>query len=285
MKNLIILSGISGAGRSSAAITFEELGYNVMENLPKELIGSLLSLIAKNIDGVYQKTVLVANIIEVEMILKYTNEHPEINSKLVLLTAEKGEILNRYKLTRHVHPLQINGKTLEEALEIEQKVETKIREKAVLFVDTTGKTISDLRRILFSLFRNHRGKNVTTINFVSFGFKHGIPIDADLVFDTRTIPNPYYVHELADKTGRSKEVITYLENQPETGEFQKSLINYLNYYLGEVNKEARAYITIAIGCSGGQHRSVYFAERLRDYYKNEYRTFVSHRDVVRFRNH
>ena len=285
MKNLIILSGISGAGRSTAAITFEELGYNVMENLPKELVGALLSLIAKNKEGVYQKSVLVANIVEVEMILKYTADHPEIKPQLILLTSEQSEILNRYKLTRHVHPLQVSGKTLEEALQIERTIETKIRDKAHLFIDTTGKTVSDLRRILLSSFRHHRGKNYTTINFVSFGFKHGIPLDADLVFDTRTIPNPYYVHSLADKTGRSKEVREYLEKQPGTEEFKTAVVSFLDYYLREVNEEARGYITIAIGCSGGQHRSVYFAEKLKEYYKDEYRTFVSHRDVVRFRNH
>ncbi len=285
MKNLIILSGISGAGRSTAAMAFEELGYNVIENIPKELIVPLLSLVARNDDGVYQKSVLVANILEVEKILKYTDEHPEINARFVLLTAEKGELLNRYKLTRHIHPLQIHGKTLEEGLTIEKEVEEKVRDQAYLFIDTTGKTVSDLRRIIFTAFRKHRGKNVTSINFVSFGFKHGIPIDADLVFDTRTIPNPYYVPTLADKTGRSRSVVKYLEEQEETPVFKENLIKYLDYYLSEVNKEARGYVTVAIGCSGGQHRSVYFAEFLKKHYQREYRTFVSHRDVVRFRNH
>lgn len=285
MKNLIILSGISGAGRSTAAMAFEELGYNVIENIPKELIAPLLTLIARDEEGLYNKTVLVANILEVEKVLKYTNKHPEIEARFVLLTAEKGELLTRYKLTRHLHPLQINGKTLEEGLTVEKEVEQQVRDQAYLFIDTTGKTVSDLRKIIFTAFRKHRGKNVTSINFVSFGFKHGIPIDADLVFDTRTIPNPYYVPSLADKTGRSRSVVKYLEEQAETSVFKEKLIAYLDYYLLEANREARGYVTIAIGCSGGQHRSVYFAEFLKKHYQKKYRTFVSHRDVVRFRNH
>lgn len=281
MKRLIILTGVSGAGRSTAAYVLEELKYRVIDNLPHELADSFIEAIIKDKAKRFDKSAITTNIIDARFLIDRLSKQKHIEYELIVLTANKEELLSRYKLTRHMHPLQASGYTLDEALDLEIKVETELRDQTKYFIDTTGKNASDLRKLLFNALDTKKSKARVLINFVSFGFKNGIPIDADLVFDVRMISNPYYIDELKKLTGKDAPVKAFLAAQNVTTATIKNVEDYLTFYLPEIGRENRGLIVVGIGCSGGQHRSVYIAEQLKEKYKDSYRVTVNHRDMKR----
>lgn len=283
MAELVILTGISGSGKSTALFAFEEMKYNCVENIPLQLCDAMLDVIEENTDKVYSKTLLSVNLADAHEFIVRAKKRKKIKLTVTILYATKIELLARYKLTRHVHPLQAMGHTLDEALDYENEISDHVREFADLYIDTTGLGIVELRKILFTHYRRQT-KGVMTISFVSFGFKHGVPSDADLVLDTRIIPNPYYIEELRRLTGKDRPVAEFINQQPVALELKKNMIDYLDYYLEKSNAESRGYFVVAIGCSGGQHRSVFFAEQLAKHYGAAYKTMVHHRDMKRFKN-
>ncbi len=286
MKKLIILSGISGAGRSTAATILEEEKFQIIDNLPSELVNELVNLIILDTTSRYDRTAITVNILDLESLLNKLLLHKDkIDVKLILLTANQDDILSRYKLTRHVHPLQAYGYSLEEALQRERKAESRLRDRAYYFFDTSAVSVSMLRKFIFEIISESDAKlHLTTVGFTSFGFKHGLPLDADVVFDVRMIPNPYYIDELRPLTGLDEPVIKFLNEQEIAKETLQQINSYLEFYLESYIAEARGLISIAIGCSGGQHRSVYIAEELTKHFKTKgYRTAVFHRDKLKSR--
>lgn len=283
MAELVILTGVSGSGKSTALFAFEEMKYNCIENIPLQLCDSMLDIIEQDQSKVYAKTLLSVSLSDAHDFIIRAKKRKNIKLTVTLLYASKNELLARYKLTRHVHPLQAQGYTLDHALDTEMAYSNLVREYADLYIDTTGLGIVEFRKLLFTHYRRQK-KGLMTVSFVSFGFKHGAPSDADLVFDTRVIPNPYYIEELRKLTGKDGPVAKFIEEQSVANELKKNMYHYLDFYLAKANAESRGYFVVAIGCSGGQHRSVYFAEQLYKYYSKAYKTLVHHRDMKRFKN-
>ncbi len=279
-SQLVILSGISGSGKTSANYAFEEMHYNCINNLPVFLFDNLFEKLVNPTDSSYARTFLTIRMEYLPAALELVKKYPQIKTDIIILHAEKDVILNRYKLTRHAHPLQASGLTLEKALDYEYELLEQYRDGADLVLNTTRISIAELRQIIFRRYRDPN-KNSVMVSFVSFGFKNGAPNDADIIFDLRTIPNPYYLDELKNLSGLDQAVIDFIEKQKETEENFMLITQYLDKYIPSTIRENRGMIVVAIGCTGGQHRSVYFAERLANRYKFNFPVFVHHRDVVR----
>lgn len=278
MKNkLIILSGISGSGKSSATTAFEEMKYFIIANLPVQLLPQFLENFNQKED---QKTLIQIYIHHVEDYVKELKKHPEIDYDLILLTADEQELLNRYKFTRHAHPLQVRGYDLKTSLQAEFNEFEKVKDEATIRLDTTDIDVSTLRKTLFKRYRDdNKSEGKTIVMFISFGFKYGIPREIDVLFDVRAVPNPYYDKKLRNLTGKDQDVIDYLERYPITGRYNEDLITFLNPYLEDVANEGRSLVTIAVGCTGGQHRSVYFINELTKYFDDKYTVITIHRDI------
>lgn len=275
----MFLSGVSGAGKTRISHVFEEQGYRVIENIPNAALPAALEEIATN--PAYDKTLLIAEIRHAEHALRIMRDFSGIRPYFLLLNCQKAELLSRYRLTRHVHPLQAKGLSLEECIDNDAKDLAAIRAEADLYIDTTGLSPADLRKIALLHIRGREDKNIVVV-FSSFGYKYGMPMDADVVFDCRNIPNPFWVPELRPFTGLDQPIIEYLEDQPEVETFFEKMKDFLEYFLDSAEANGRAYASIAIGCSGGQHRSVYFAERLYQYFKTKKECVVNHREMHRY---
>jgi UPF0042 nucleotide-binding protein len=276
-KRLVILSGISGAGKSTAQIAFEEMKFHTIVNLPSYLFANFLDKIDElSGDNIF----LQLHLHKVEDFMKELEKHPDISYELILLTADKDTILNRYKFTRHVHPLQVFGSDLDESLNREFEIYENVRDYATSTVDTSNLSVSTLRRYLFKRYRDNQ-KDGTIVTFLSFGYKYGVPREVDLLFDVRAVPNPYYDEKLQNLTGNNPAVIEYLEKFPITERYKNAMINFIDGYLDDVTRESRPLVTIAIGCTGGQHRSVYFANQLAAYFENKTTVIKIHRDITK----
>lgn len=282
MVNLFILTGASGAGKTTATHVLEEMGYFIVENVPLRVIPSLLDTLEDD-ESKYQKSCIVVPLEDAKEILRLSRERKNMHIYSMIVDASKAELLQRFKLTRHVHPLQCRKIGLNQCLDMDSQIIQDIRPSFDNYVDTTGLSVSDLRRIVLETLRGSE-HNFITIEFSSFGYKHGVPNDAELIFDTRTLPNPFWVPTLKTLTGNDKEVVDYIFSFPQTKEYLDNTIRYLDYMLDAVNKEQRNFFVVSIGCSGGQHRSVAIANYLSDYYKHKYNVITIHRDVERYRN-
>ncbi len=278
---LILVTGVSGAGKSTVVQAFEEMDYRIVENVPLSIIPELLNAFVAD-PKQYEKTVLVIPLGEAKKALPIIRKKNNISSFFLVLDASKAEILTRYKLTRHIHPLQAKGLSLEDAIEKDRKNVDLIRPQADLFIDTTGLSTTELRRRIFVNF-NGLEKGLLTITIVSFGYKHGLPDDAEIVFDTRILDNPYWVSELQHLTGKDKPVQDYVLKSKYAKELINGMENYLDKYLSIVKEGGRNFFTIGIGCSGGQHRSVTIAEILAKYFEKKYSVVLIHRDAERFK--
>lgn len=279
-SELVILTGISGSGKTSANYAFEEMHYNCINNLPVFLFEQLFEKLKNPTDSSYLKTFVTIRMDYLPQMVEMVKKYPEINSDILLLHAEKDIILNRYKLTRHAHPLQASGITLEKALDYEFKLLERYKEHVNFVINTTNLGVGQLREIIFKRYRDPN-KNPAMVSFISFGFKNGAPQDADIIFDVRTVPNPYYLDELKLLSGLDQPVIDFIEKQRETKENFDLITQYLDKYIPSTIRENRGMIVVAIGCTGGQHRSVYFAEQLARRYKFNFPVFLHHRDVIR----
>lgn len=279
MKTVVFLSGVSGAGKTRMAHVFEELGYRVIENTPNAALPAALEEIANNPS--YDKTLLINDIRHAAKALRIMKERQDVAPYFILLDCQKSELLSRYRLTRHTHPLQSKGLTLEACIDNDAEALRMVRQMADLYIDTTGLTPADLRSIAM-LHVKGKEKSEIVVAFSSFGYKYGIPADADIVFDCRNIPNPFWIPELRPFTGRDQPIIDYLEGCPEVEPFFELMKNFLSNYLASAEANGRSYATIAIGCSGGQHRSVYFAERLYNYFKDKRECVLTHREMHRY---
>lgn len=276
MIQIILLSGVNGAGKSSARHIFEEKGYRVIENIPNEILPAFLEL-AKSKPEHYGRTLIVDELrhfIHASEILK---EETEIESQCILLGCAEKTLFSRFALTRHAHPLQAKGMTLEDGIKVDAVTLELAKPYADVFIDTTDLEQDTLQSILLAGFEKKSEK--TVVLFDSFGYKYGVPLDAELVLDCRNLPNPYWVPELKNLTGLDKPVKDFLSSKPEVEEFMQKTKEYLDFALKQAVARGRRYIHVAFGCTGGEHRSVYLAERFYEIYKDEFPCVLSHREL------
>jgi UPF0042 nucleotide-binding protein len=283
----IVLTGLSGAGKSQAIRALEDLGYYCVDNLPTALIPVLADLSLRQ-DADYPKVAVVADIREPGFVTDFPRvwrrlrAKRELGAALVFLEASDATLLRRYSETRRPHPMAPD-RPVTEGLQRERKVLATIRLLADDIVDTSDLTVHELRRVFLDLARNRHERARLMMTFESFGYKHGLPLDADLVFDARFLPNPHFVPALRPMTGKDRAVAAYLRRQAETDAFVERLTSFLRYLVPNFVAEGKAYLTVAVGCTGGRHRSVYLAERLTRELRGlkGVTTRVRHRDVTR----
>ncbi|MGT2736212.1 RNase adapter RapZ [Streptococcus orisratti] len=282
--NLVIVTGMSGAGKTVAIQSFEDLGYFTIDNMPPALVPKFLELIGQS--GDYDKVALVVDMrsrqffSEVNTILDKIESNEKLNFKILFLDATDGELVSRYKETRRSHPLAADGRVLD-GIKLERELLAPLKSLSQNVVDTTELTPRQLRKTISEQFSDSGNQPSFRIEVISFGFKYGLPLDADLVFDVRFLPNPYYMPELRNLTGLDNPVYTYVMGHKESEEFYQHLLALLQPILPGYQKEGKSVLTIAIGCTGGQHRSTAFAHRLAEDLKSDWLVNESHRDKDR----
>lgn len=280
MNNLVILTGPSGSGRSSARFVFEELGYFVCENVPSDVVDPLIDSFSKRVKYC-QNFALIVSVRDAKKVLECAQKHADFHVSLIVLITDKKELLKRFTLTRHVHPRTLIEKTtLHKAIDADIASVKELINDADLFVDTTNLTVKDLRLRLYG-YLDGRENSGTHFHIVSFGLKNVTPNDIDLLFDVRIIPNPYWVEEYRSLSGLDKPVVDYMESFPITQQIREHIVSYLEFYMQKVIEAGRASYSIGIACSGGQHRSVYIAQYLYNHFADKYKVSVSHRDIDR----
>jgi len=279
----LIITGISGSGKTVVSHFLEDLGYYCVDNLPAKLIPSLVELWQRE-EVEIRKIALVVDMREPGFLSDFPAAVEEIKKrirpKIIFLEASDETLLKRFSETRRPHPLT-KKKSVIEGIRLERKRLAPIKKLADDVFDTSSTNISQLKELLAR--RLVKGRTPTMqIVVVSFGYKYGVPLDADLIFDTRFLPNPFYVDSLRDKTGKSPAVRAYVLHSAESREFRDRLFPFIDYLIPKFITEGKSYLTIAIGCTGGKHRSVVIAEELRGYLrKRRYDIKVYHRDVFK----
>lgn len=278
MKKLVLISGISGAGKSTASNIMEDMGYTCIDQYPVELLPDLIELIKESDSIKYEKVVLTIGLSDLD---KFSNllANSDFDSTWILLDASKDSIINRYKFTRRVHPLVVanTAATLEEAVDIEKSILNKFKKQNVHIIDTTNLSAKQLKE-KFDKILKYNDFNNLAITFESFGFKNGLPDDADVILDVRMLDNPFYIPKLKNKTGNDKPVRDYVLNSKLTQRYIKKTLAYLDFMFKAYDNEEKRHLTICVGCTGGQHRSVTIANYLYDYYKDKYMCYVTHRE-------
>lgn len=279
MIELDIVTGVGGAGKSSALYTFEENGFFVTDNVPLEVVEKLLQTYIKD-PKKYAKVALAVSLDIAQKTYELAKNCGEFNINFIGLFCEKGELLSRYRLSRRKHPKEANGMPLEEALDLEIKQINDMRLSFTHFIDTSKLSKNEFRKqLIFVALGSHKHDFVVT--FVSFGYKRSVPQDVETVFDVRLLPNPYWVPELRELTGLDEKIIRYVLDNEVTQDFLKHVISYLDYYLPRLKESERTHATIGVACSGGQHRSVVIAEYLNKYYSKKYQTRVIHKELMK----
>lgn len=281
---LVIVTGMSGAGKTVAIQSFEDLGYFTIDNMPPTLVPKFLDLVEQA--GETNRVALVVDMrsrqffTEINSILDRIEGKDNIDFKILFLDSTDGELVSRYKETRRSHPLAADGRVMD-GIRLERELLAPLKSMSQNVVDTTELTPRQLRKVISEQFSSDQNQASFRIEVMSFGFKYGLPLDADLVFDVRFLPNPYYQPELREKTGLDAEVYDFVMKFDESQAFYDSLLNLLKPILPGYQKEGKAVLTIAVGCTGGQHRSTAFAHRLAQDLKGDWVVNESHRDKDR----
>lgn len=285
---MVIITGMSGAGKTVALQSFEDLGYFCVDNLPPALLPKFVELMSETANKM-DKVALGVDLRGREFFdhlwgaLNDLTERTWIIPNILFLDAKDSTLVSRYKETRRSHPLAPTGVPLK-GIEIERELLAHMKERANLVLDTSDFKPKELREKIEGLFSTN-DQHTFRVNVMSFGFKYGIPIDADLVFDVRFLPNPYYIPNMKPLTGLDEEVSSYVLKFNETHKFLEKLTDLLSFMLPHYKREGKSQLVIAIGCTGGQHRSVTLAEYLSKKLGNDYKTHVSHRDVEKRKGH
>ena len=281
-RQLVLLTGLSGSGKGSVLKTFEDLGFHCIDNLPVELIPHFSELYSEN--GVAQRAALLVDAREGRQLRKLPaiykrlrRDHP---ATLVFVEASEDALIRRFSETRRPHPMG-SRVSVREGIRREQKLMAPIRQLADAIIDTTKFNVHELRRFIVDRFDDPKARPML-VSTVSFGYRFGVPNDADLVFDVRFLPNPHFVRWLRPYDGRHARVKRYVRSFKQTGEFLRRVQGLLMYLLPHYIHEGKSYLTVAFGCTGGRHRSVMMAEGIaRDLARHGYETKVVHRDVER----
>jgi RNase adapter protein RapZ len=280
----IIVTGLSGSGKSQAIRALEDLGYFCVDNLPTALIPTLAQLAVR---GAFERAAIVADVRERRFlsafpaVFRKLRRTRGLNPVLIFLESTNEALVRRFSETRRPHPMG-RDKSVIEAVREERTQMATIRAMADEVVDTSNMTVHELRQFFMGLYRD-RVRAPLVVTLLSFGYKHGVPVDADLMFDARCLPNPHFVPALRRRTGRDRAVVAFMERDPATREFIDKLDQYVQFALPYYVQEGKSYLTIAIGCTGGRHRSVMIAERLREALSSvsDTRVRVKHRDIRR----
>lgn len=275
---IVVVTGMSGAGKTQAMAIFENMEYRCIDNYPVALLkefGDLLRTSTK-----YSKVAMAVSLGDAILAVRVLSNMDWVDLTVIFLDCEDEVLLSRYKQTRRSHPLMIGNvvASLTEAINFEREMADPISKLANIVIDTTLLKPAKLQDKLEIYF--HKGNQDTfRVSFVSFGYKHGVPKDADLLLDVRFLPNPFYIESLRLLTGNDKEVYDYVMNQPETQEFIEKTITYYDYLLKKYEEEGKMQMIIGIGCTGGQHRSVTLTNYFADYYSKFYQVYKWHRDA------
>jgi len=282
---LVIVTGMSGSGKLSALKAFEDLGYYSVDNLPLELIPQFAELVRQSAQ--IERAALVIDVREGIRLDEFPAILEEVRrvlpTRLVFLEASEEALIRRFSETRRPHPLG-REETVVKSIRAERKRLDPIRNVADILLDTTKFNVHELRAHINAQFerKDESGQPNLTISCVSFGFKNGVPTDADLVLDVRFLPNPHFVPEFRKLTGRHPKVARYVRNFPQTAEFLDKTTELLEFLLPHYIKEGKSYLTVAFGCTGGQHRSVFIAEDMaKRLARDGYRVKATHRDMPR----
>jgi UPF0042 nucleotide-binding protein len=285
LHDLVIVTGMSGSGKGTVLKAFEDLGFFCIENLPVQLIPKFIEGIHVA-GGEVERAALVIDVRagerlrDLQALLARLREH-DFRIFVLYLEARDGVLVRRFSETRRPHPLTAE-KPLREAIRQERKRLGKVRELADVIIDTSDYTTHQVKALVTSRFRTRRRAAELNVNLVSFGYKYGIPLEADLLFDARFLPNPYFVTGLRQLSGRDRKVVRYMRSFPEAGEFAKKLSAFIRYLVPFYVREGKSYLTIGIGCTGGRHRSVFIADELGRQLKLKGAVIrVRHRDELR----
>lgn len=282
----LIVTGLSGAGKTQAAHFLEDLGYYCVDNMPSALLQPFAEFCIAS-QGRFTKVALVTDVRAHESFEQLFRALDSLRAldctfRILFLEAPESTLVRRYKETRRRHPLMADGMTIEQAMHREQELLRPLREHADFIIDTTLMPAAKLRNELYGLFGDKSARSKLSVNVVSFGFKYGIPLEADLVFDVRFLPNPFYVPDLKRKTGMDSEVYDYVFSFPQTKTFIEKLEGMLSFLLPLYAEEGKSTLVIAVGCTGGHHRSVSVARCVAAYLTElGYPAFENHRDITR----
>ena len=266
----LIITGLSGAGKSRAADVLEDLDYYCVDNMPVALIPRFAEFCAAT-QGRYEKVALVTDVREKDgfgELLSTLDElrRSDITCRILYMDADVSTLIRRYKESRRPHPLAVPGGTVEDAIRRETELLAPVKERADFVVNTKGLTLGRLQNRLFELLCGGERKRAIDVTVMSFGYKHGLPAEADLVFDARFLPNPFYVDELREKSGLDLPVKEYVFSFQQTRTFMEKLEEMLEFLLPLYIEEGKLSLTVAIGCTGGRHRSVAIAAALHDHF-------------------
>ena len=283
---LLVVTGLSGAGKSMAVNALEDIGFFCIDNIPAGLMPRLIDFALQG-ENQLNRVAVVLDVRGLRTVQDVDNalaalDEKKVDYEILFLDASDDAIRRRYKETRRQHPLTISeGLPVQEAIARERQVLDPLRERAKYIIDTSMLSTAQNRERVCSLFLN-KGQTGMSLMVVSFGFKYGIPQEADLVFDVRCLPNPFYVPELKNLTGLDQAVVDYVMKAPESQEFLRRIESFLEYALPLYVKEGKSQLMIAVGCPGGKHRSITFARKIGEYcQKLGYAPSVQHRDAKR----
>ncbi|MBL8135234.1 MAG: RNase adapter RapZ [Acidobacteria bacterium] len=264
--DFLVITGLSGAGKSQAIHAVEDLGYYCVDNLPVELLPELHAL--HRTDEALARVAVVVDIREKRFLTAFPPVYArlraaaDVSPSLIFLEASAAALHRRFSETRRPHPIAPE-EPIADAIALERRKMARIRAMADEIVDTSDLTVHELRHVFLDLSRDRKQRATLVLTFESFGFKHGLPLGADLVFDVRFLPNPHFIPALRPQTGRDRPVAAFLEQQAAAGQLLKRLTSLLKFLVPQYIAEGKSYLTVAIGCTGGRHRSVYIAEALR----------------------
>jgi UPF0042 nucleotide-binding protein len=286
MKNfkIIIITGLSGSGKNIAVAAFEDAGFYCVGNMPVALLPKFLEMPIET-DAEIKGLAFVMDLREKGFLSNYTSIFDSLRQKgydfrILFFEANEKIILQRYSQTRRSHPLSQGKKSLVDGIRTEQEQLKDLRDSADKIINTSHLSVHELKSIIFNIAQKSVKNSPLKINILSFGFKYGIPHDADLIMDVRFLTNPYFVPELKELDGKTKAVQDYILNNNETCIFLQKYLNLLDYLIPLYKKEGKSYLTIAVGCTGGRHRSVTIASTVFEYIKNQgYQLGITHRDI------
>lgn len=282
----IVISGLSGAGKSQVASFLEDIGYFVVDNMPAPLIPKFAELCMAG-QAKYDRVAIVSDIRggqTFDGLFAALSDLSEMGCdyKILYVEASPETIIKRYKETRRLHPLVRGGRSLDEAVHRERTILEPVRDRAEYIVDTTALSTAKLRGEVLRLFGSGGPQQAMSVNVISFGFKYGIPIEADLVFDVRFLPNPYYIAELRHLTGLDKPVYDFIFGYQQTKDFMTYLEQLIAFLLPQYVEEGKAALVVGVGCTGGQHRSVAVTRALAEFIRQKgYDATENHRDMTR----
>jgi UPF0042 nucleotide-binding protein len=281
--SFVVITGLSGAGKSYAIKCFEDMGFFCVDNLPTTLIPTFADLVARADAPKRGRVALGVDVREGEYLSHFLEALAELRSRghtVEVLFLEAGEeaLVRRYRETRRRHPLAPDGNVLD-GIRAERKALSTVREVADRIVDTSALTVHQLKDFLVDAYVTPKARPGLAVSLVSFGFKHGAPIDADLVFDVRFLPNPHFVEGLRPLDGRDARVREFVMKHAESRELLRRIADFLGFVLPAYQREGKAYLTIAVGCTGGRHRSVAMVEELARRMPKDFPLTVRHRDV------